>query len=87
MQRMREIQGMINRGIIPEGYPYYGGVPPGAPMHPQFGAQGQPYMPQAHPGQVPRRFQAWFLSDPGRWLLTKNRIEIAETITTNNSRS
>ena len=28
MQRMREIQGMINRGVVPEGYPYYGAVPP-----------------------------------------------------------
>ena len=52
MQRMREIQGMINRGVVPEGYPYYGAVPPGAPVRPQFGGPGQPYMPPVHPGQV-----------------------------------
>ena len=58
MQRMREIQGMINRGVVPEGYPYYGGVPPGAPIHPQLGMPGQqPYMQghqnmPVHPGQV-----------------------------------
>ena len=62
MQRMREIQGMINRGVVPEGYPYYGGVPPGAPIHPQLGGQ-QPYMPGGghpnmplHPGQMPPQY-------------------------------
>ena len=52
MQLMREIQGMINRGVVPEGYPYYGAVPPGAPVRPQFGGPGQPYMPPVHQGQV-----------------------------------
>ena len=44
-QRDREIQGMINRGQVPPGYPYYGNVPPGA----------QPYqMPMGAPmGGVP----------------------------------
>ena len=54
-------QGMINRGVVPEGYPYYGGIPPGAPIHPQLGVPGQqaymagagnPNMP-VHPGQFP----------------------------------
>jgi hypothetical protein len=61
MQRMREIQGMINRGVVPEGYPYYGGVPPGAPIHPQLSGQ-PPYMPGGHPnmplhpGQMPPQY-------------------------------
>jgi len=57
MQRMREIQGMINRGVVPEGYPYYGGVPPGAPIHPQLNMPGggHPNMP-LHPGQMPPQY-------------------------------
>jgi hypothetical protein len=29
VQRMREIQGMIQRGVIPDGYPYFGQPPNG----------------------------------------------------------
>jgi len=46
-ERQAEIQGMIDRGQVPPGYPYFGEVPPGA----------QPYHlppPQVHPGGVPR---------------------------------
>lgn len=30
LQRQQEIQDMLNRGIVPPGYPYYGDLPPGA---------------------------------------------------------
>ena len=45
-QREREIQGMINQGRVPPGYPYFGDLPPGAvpyqipPNHPA-GVNGQ----------------------------------------------
>jgi len=44
-QRDREIQGMLNKGQVPPGYPYYGNVPPGAQQY-------QVPMP-AHLGGVP----------------------------------
>ncbi len=46
MQRQREIQEMINRGVVPHGYPYLADLPPGAqafPPHPGM-------MPPQHPG-------------------------------------
>merc|ERR1719189_2949524 len=50
-QREREIQGMINQGVQPPGYPYYGNIPPGAqpyqmPPHPMAGG-----VPGSIPGQ------------------------------------
>ena len=62
-QREREIQGLINQGIVPPGYPYYGNMPQGAqPYHiPQQGMQGMPQMGGV-PGSIPG--QPAFRPDP-----------------------
>merc|ERR1711935_830318 len=58
-QRDREIQGMLNKGQVPPGYPYYGNVPPGAQQY-------QVPMP-AHLGGVPGSIpgQAAYVPDQG----------------------
>jgi len=53
-QRDREIQGMINRGQVPPGYPYYGNVPPGAQPYQiphQMGGGPMGGVPGSIPGQ------------------------------------
>merc|ERR1712241_85790 len=64
-QRDREIQGMINRGQVPPGYPYYGNVPPGAqpyqmPMGAQMGG-----VPGSIPGQPAFRPDQGYPQQPG----------------------
>merc|ERR1719510_2706315 len=52
-QRQREIEGLINQGQVPPGYPYFGNVPPGA-MPYELPNQGGAY--QGHggvPGSIP----------------------------------
>lgn len=64
-QRDREIQAMLNRGVVPPGYPYYGNVPPGAqPYQPPHMAQ---QMGHHHPGAVPGSIpgQPAYKPDPG----------------------
>jgi len=48
-QREREIQGMLNRGVVPPGYPYYGNVPPGAQPY----EMPHPAVPGGVPGSIP----------------------------------
>merc|ERR1711962_1984660 len=53
-QRDREIQGMINRGQVPPGYPYYGNIPPGAQPYQiphQMGGAPMGGVPGSIPGQ------------------------------------
>merc|ERR1711936_1460110 len=53
-QRQREIEGLINQGQVPPGYPYFGNVPPGAMPYElphQGGAYGQGGVPGSIPGQ------------------------------------
>ena len=63
-QREREIQGLLNRGVVPPGYPYFGNVPPGGqqyqlpPINGMGGGSipGQPaYKPEQHQ-QQPHHF-------------------------------
>lgn len=60
-QRDREIQAMLNKGVVPPGYPYYGNVPPGAQ------AYQPPHMQAPHPGAVPGSIpgQPAYKPDPG----------------------
>ena len=65
-QRDREIQGMINKGQVPPGYPYYGNVPPGAqpyqmPMGAQMGG-----VPGSIPGQPAFRPDQGYPQQPGK---------------------
>merc|ERR1712020_106830 len=53
-QREREIQGMLNRGVVPPGYPYYGNVPQGAHPYqipPGYQHMGGGGVPGSIPGQ------------------------------------
>ena len=64
-QRDREIQGMINRGQVPPGYPYYGNVPPGA--QPYQMPMGAPMggVPGSIPGQPAFRPDQGYPQQPG----------------------
>ena len=63
-QRDREIQAMLNRGVVPPGYPYYGNVPPGAQAYqpPHMAQQMGQHHPGAVPGSIPG--QPAFKPDP-----------------------
>ena len=66
-QRDREIQGMLNKGQVPPGYPYYGNVPPGAqqyqvPMPAHLGG-----VPGSIPGQAAYVPDQGYPQQPGTW--------------------
>merc|ERR1719394_1990979 len=66
-QRDREIQGMLNKGQVPPGYPYYGNVPPGAQPYqipPHMGAQ-MGGVPGSIPGQAAFRPEQGYPQQPG----------------------
>merc|ERR1711962_251163 len=75
-QRDREIQGMINRGQVPPGYPYYGNIPPGAQPYQiphQMGGAPMGGVPGSIPGQPAFRPDQGYPQHPGKCVfLIKN---------------
>lgn len=68
-QRDREIQGMINQGQVPPGYPYYGNVPPGGQPYQiphQMGGAPMGGVPGSIPGQMAFRADQGYPQQPGK---------------------